>query len=376
MTIPALDCPWDVAYSDVQLYCPSAPAVDDSESPAEGTITTEQAEAVVAAATAAVWEATGRRYGICTRTARPCSHRGRCAGACGAFCCSSTHYDRLDLDPLGRAPVRAVRLVTESGDVLTEQDFALVDARWLLRTPTGTRWPTRTDIAGSPPDIEITWEYGTAPSADLLTNGVVPLACELAKKAAGLQCSIPDNVITVSREGAQFVMTDLTALVTDGHIGPPSVIAAIRRAHPYGPAVGQPGGMLNPARVVEPVMADVSLPADLAPLDDEFDRTQGDVWTWDWTTDDDISDWSNLVVVIRDAPTTSGAVVATTADASIVTTDTDWATGRVWWQTAVDTSTVAPGTYWIEAAADVPAEGGAFTFMPARRLLVRPQVAG
>lgn len=260
MPIPSLPCPWDVAYSDVQLYCPTAPVVDDDEEPAAGTITSDEADAAVLTATAVLWEATGRRFGVCTRTARPCAHRGRCAGACGASCCSTTYYDRIDLDPHGRSPVDAVASVVVAGDTLDAESYAVVDARWLLRLPPLTRWPTRSDIAGDPPDLEIEWSYGTPPPTDLVLSAVVPLACELAKKYAGQPCSIPDNVISVSREGAQFVMTDLTALVSDGHIGPPSVIAAIRRAHPYGPSVQQPGGMVNPARLVEPTLATLSPP--------------------------------------------------------------------------------------------------------------------
>lgn len=373
--IPQQLCTWGVAYSDVLAGCRNAPPIDDAETPAQGTVTTAQATLAVRAAEEAIFQATGGRFSVCTRVARPCGCSG-CGGSCGAYACVTGRYDRIDLDPHDRSPVVDVLAVTEGATALTVDQYAVQDNRWLLRLPVGTRWPARrTDIAADEPDLEVVWTHGTAPPADLLLNGVVPLACDLARKLAGLECAIPDRVVSVTTEGSQFVMTDLTSMVERGLAGPVSTLAAVQRAHPHGAQVSSPAGIFNPATAA--TTTEVRGGPALLPAMDEFDRVQGDAWTWEWETDSDLSDWLNLEVFIRDAPSSSGTLLASTDD-TIVTTGTDFAGDPAvvkWTVPSLTTTGIDPGVVWIEASADVPAEGGAYTFMPARRLIVRPQVA-
>jgi hypothetical protein len=362
VTVPDRVCTWGVSWADVELYCATAPTLTDA-----------QGEAAVAAAEEAIRSATGNRFGVCELTARSCARS--CGGTCGSPCCSTTYYDRLDLDPTGRQPVQEVLSVTESSTGLIIDEYALQDQRWLLRLPSGERWPHRSDVGDPVPDLEVVWTAGRPPPQDLILNGVIPLACDLGKKIAGVECSIPDNVLTVSREGASFVMNDVTNLVQDGLLGPASVIAAIRRAHPYGAAVSSPGGLLDPAAVTRPTTVQVASGGVLAPVGDEFDRTRGDAWLWGWDTTEDISDWSDLIVVIRDGPTEAANILAG-SPAQISTTGTDFAEGHLEWLIlSAVTEDIPAGVQWIEVSADVPSEGGPFTIMPARRLRVREQIA-
>lgn len=369
MTVPALSCPWNVTYDDVLLSCASAPTIGV----ADRQVTRPVADSAVAAAVATVWAATGQRFGVCTRTARFCRNCGRSGGCTGR--CSSRYYDRLDLDPFGRDHVVAVVSVTAGVDVLTVDDYALLDGRWLMRLPSGTRWPTQRDVASTPPDIEVTWQHGTPPPVDLLLNGVIPLACDLAKASAGLPCSIPPEVVSLNREGANYVMRDVTALVLDGKIGPPSTLAAITRAQPWGTAYSHTGGIVDPSDVLDPPFVELTGGPALDPVDPEFDRVRGDAWRWSYTTTQNTSDWSNLVVYVRTRPTRDAPVIVS-SPGGIDVTGTDFAAGRLEWLIAdTVTSGLPVGEAWIEVQAIVPAEGGERTIMPARRLRIRDEVA-
>jgi hypothetical protein len=198
-------------------------------------------------------------------------------------------------------------------------------------------------------------------------RAVKKLADEYLKAMNGAPCALPERITTITRQGMSWTLLDPQDFLDKGLTGMASVdhwLSAVRRR-------------TNGLRMRDPLHGVLltSTLVDVASIDPEFDRIQGDVWTWDWETTADISDWSDLVVVMRDGPTTAANIIMTTADNSFITTDTDFATGLVWWQTAIDTADVAPGVYWIEASATVPSEGGSYTFMPARRMIVRAQVA-
>lgn len=364
-------CAWDVDYLTVQAYCPSAPEVTDDS--ASGTITPTVAESVVTQGVAAIWAATGRQYGICQYTARVCSGCGRstCRGLC-----TGDRYARIDLDPLAHRPVQSVERVTVGNTLLNESDYAVQDGRWLLRRPSGTTWPRVSDIAGDVADIQITWQAGYPPDEDLIVNAAIPLICELAKKAAGQRCSIPDEVVAVNREGVQFITVDLDALVRSGTVGPPGVLAAVTRAYPGG--LGSPPAALAlPQDILTPSLTTITGGGALAAVTDEWVRIAGDTWTWDYDAVNlDTSDWTDLVVEIRTGPTHNAPLVASTVNATIITTNNNFPSLRIWWQVPSPVTVgIPPGIYWLEASATVPSEGGEWTFLPAHKLVVNDQVA-
>ncbi len=105
-----------------------------------------------------------------------------------------------------------------------------------------------------------------------------------------------------------------------------------------------------------------------------WERFQGDDWTWEWTTTDDVSTWSDLRVTIRASRSSTATVLATTeaVPATITTTGTNFAGQTLAWQVA-DTVTddFPPGACWIEAEVLV---GSNVTTILSRSMRVLPQV--
>jgi hypothetical protein len=107
----------------------------------------------------------------------------------------------------------------------------------------------------------------------------------------------------------------------------------------------------------------------------DLERRVGDDWSWDWSTDDDVSSWSSPVITIRDGRGTDATVLATTTGASptITTTGTDFAAGTFAWQVARSvTATLDAGDAWIEVEVLI---GGAATTVMSEPLMILPQTA-
>lgn len=231
-------------------------------------------EAALSLATTIMWAATGRRYGPCELTIRPCQSKERAetyraypvwwAGSngalpfpylaggrwfngpcgCGAGCCCRPHCE-IVLD----GPVTSVVEVLVDG-VATPADEYRVDvvggAYHLVKTSAGC-WPTCQDfnVAGDAVgSFAVTYTRGapTPPSA-LYATGV--LACTLGKQIAGGDCGLPPRVTSLARQGvtAEFVAeaVDLVDVFTTGIQPVDMVIRALnpgRRTRP--PAVFSP----------------------------------------------------------------------------------------------------------------------------------------
>lgn len=230
-------CDWNIEWDDIARCCPAAVDITDQF---------EQAH-FVSTAVAAIWNATGCRWGVCTtQNLRPVLTCSDCGRPCGR--CECGIYDRIDVTGGGkRLNTASVRL---SGQPLTEgTDFAIVDGRWLYRMPAGETWPDCNDPVASPAPIEMTVTMGLFPPSDLVENAVLPLVCELIAACQGNPCGLnPAIVERVQREGIAFALVSTSG---EGGFGNARIDEAVKRDWPFGAAVmGPASGVFDPRRRV------------------------------------------------------------------------------------------------------------------------------
>jgi len=209
-----------------------------------------------------VWAATGRRFGACTRTVRPC-HRERrdlmggyfwsygtwmpyifnglwrnCAGCDGTFgCCTCEPRCQVFLTP----PVSGIVEVRFSGSgVLDPSAYRVDDYQWLVRQD-GQCWPDCNDydkpVTGTyaPTDDsawQVTYLWGV-PVPSVLQRAAGELACEWAKSCLGQACQLPQRVTSISRQGVSVTLADVDQLLQNGLTGLPNVDSVIQRFNPY-----------------------------------------------------------------------------------------------------------------------------------------------
>lgn len=171
-----------------------------------------------------LWNATGKRYGSCTRTYRPCRRNcgdywgglpqpwrvdghwvnltcGSCTTGCG---CKTTSEVVLN-------DVNAVTAVTIDGDELVPSGMvAVYDHSRLVRTDGGL-WPMCQDLSSvdGPGTWSITVEQGVpVPAGGEFIAGL--LACEFAKACLNDgNCRLPRRVQAVTRNGVTMAFADM-----------------------------------------------------------------------------------------------------------------------------------------------------------------------
>lgn len=204
-----------------------------------------------------LWALTGRQFGRCPVTIRPC--RKQCApntggwagsswvpvrsdGAwtnvrcgCASHPCSCTSICEVQLPGWLPEPVR----VHIDGEELSPDAYRVDNGRWLVRQD-GDCWPNCQDL--SLPDGEPgTW------SVTLLTGMPVPpegqwaagqLACELVKacdSGPGGECRLPSGIQELHRQGVDIVFQDVQRVTNGGRLtGLPEVDLWIRAVNPHG----------------------------------------------------------------------------------------------------------------------------------------------
>lgn len=236
------------------------------------------------AASELLWGASGRQYGSCEVTLRPCSRRcfeqpyggwwwrpdawsngwpygpthggwmqavcGTCAGGCAC-----TAADELVLPQ----PAQAVTEVTIDGVPLPVSGYVLYDGRILVRAD-GGKWPFCQEWSRSagPGVFEVTARFGfPVPAIGTLAMGeVLP---EVLKACVGDDCLLPSGTVSVvTRQGVTKTFIDPAALKTAG-------LAALEAL----PLVRQFIEFANPGRVI--------VPARIWNPDDVIDRIEGGV---------------------------------------------------------------------------------------------------
>jgi hypothetical protein len=213
------------------------PLVDELACSALADVDPDLADAITRTATSLLWNWTGRVFGTSEVVVRPCrrdcapstylgiagipsstwqnapflpvlldgefynlSCRRKCRDGCG---CSS-------VEEIGLAgPVDSVISVRVDGETLDPSAHRVDNRRWLVRMD-GGRWPTCQDLSKSPDEVntwEIAYRWGTeVPIGGSMAASV--LACEMAKAALGRECSLPQRIQSVTREGVTMAILD------------------------------------------------------------------------------------------------------------------------------------------------------------------------
>lgn len=191
-------------------------------------------EAITSAAADVLWALSGRRFGCCERTVRPC--RRSCAEqahgwphayldagswvnascmACGSECGCSLISELFLPGPVCSIVDVVVDGVSVTGAARVD------DQTWLVRTD-GGRWPTCQDMAaplGDPGTFSVTYTVGTPlPPAGQRAFG--EMSSELWKACGGDDsCCLPKRVQSVVRRGISFAMLDHMEFLKDGRTG-------------------------------------------------------------------------------------------------------------------------------------------------------------
>lgn len=226
-------------------------------------------------ATQIIWAATGRQFGLCDLTIRPCwnqtlptyltypsiwnagQYGGQYAwgliaftngvdvlwgGGCG--CVTGSSCGCMPPQIALPMPVHRVLAVTIDGATLSPSAYRN-DGNLLVRQD-GQGWPTTQNLAN--PDGQVnTWSVRYlrgGPVPDYLNDAAGILAGELAKSRTGGACRLPARVQSVTRQGVTASFVDFQKLLDRGYTGIYEVDQAIFTANP--------GGLRQRPRVLSP----------------------------------------------------------------------------------------------------------------------------
>lgn len=198
----------------------------------------ETQTAAIEYASLVLWAATGRRFGLCEITVRPC---GRVKGTSmppwgwGSFWLGGVWYPFIGEDGLWRncgchgfcncrpqceaylpGPVDSVTEVLVDGVVVDPSQYEVQDHSWLVRTE-GDCWPHCPDLSIGEA-FEVTYVRGQAVPSPLL-NAAGTLACEFAKACAGEPCRLPGRLAVIARQGVTASFVDVDRLFDRGMTG-------------------------------------------------------------------------------------------------------------------------------------------------------------
>lgn len=211
-----------------------------------------------------LWAATGRRFGLCEATIRPCRQStSPCdmplveiqpgsfswgfrqpwlpvlsgglwtnisCGACGPTCgCTSMCVISLPF------PTNSVSEVKVDGVVLDSSEYMLSDRSKLVRLG-GECWPTCQDLTlddDQEGTFSVTLTYGIEPPS-LLVQATAELACQFLKACVGAPCQLPQRISSISRQGVTMGFLDSMDYLSQGKTGIYVVDLAIATLNPHG----------------------------------------------------------------------------------------------------------------------------------------------
>jgi hypothetical protein len=214
----------------------------------------------IGAASEILYYATGQRFDTCQVTIRPC--RKECSGAdwprlsagwwefgggpvpalinglwyniaCG-FCGTSCSCSVVS-ETILPGPVREIVQVTLDGSVLDPvTDYRLDDYRKLVRLG-GVTWPLCNDLTKGITETgtwSVTATYGE-PLPNLGRFAMGELLCQIIQDTLGSDCSLPDNVTNITRQGLSFTLEDVQQAVESGFDELKYVNKFIQRFNPH-----------------------------------------------------------------------------------------------------------------------------------------------
>lgn len=229
-------CSWEIDTGCCTTWDDYAPAVQ--------TAATNWASLVL-------WAATGRRFGLCQMTVRPCGwYKGQRMPLWGWG--SSLHggvwYPYIGTDGLWRncgcfgfcnctpaceafipGPVDSIVEVVVDGAVVDAADYEVQDRQWLVRVDGGC-WPQCPDMAADEA-FEVTYLRGEAVPA-ALANAAGTLACEFARACSGQECRLPGRLQFITRQGVTAQMVDIDRLMDRNLTGLQEVDQVIASLNP------------------------------------------------------------------------------------------------------------------------------------------------
>lgn len=205
-----------------------------------------------------LWGATGREFGLCEITVRPCGYRkcgsdlwnwwgfswqsgtwmpyiwqGQWFNGCacpGTCCCDPECAIRLSGD------VEEILEVLIDGVPVDPDTYFVYDKTWLVRTDTTLCWPQCPDLNvpnGDPAAFQVTYLRGNPVPAALL-NAASVLADEWAKACTGGECRLSNRVTSLARNGIQIDMLSPEELMDNNRTGLWEVDTVIAAINPYG----------------------------------------------------------------------------------------------------------------------------------------------
>jgi len=192
-------------------------------------------------ATEVIWALSGRQFGLCTVTLRPCKRdcldglwlggwsewlpgatwpqpaliggnwfNLTCGGGCGDTC-SCTALSEAELP----APVHRIIQVKIDGTPLATGAYRVDENRFLVRTD-GGQWPFCNDLTRDDTQVgtwSVTAEFGqSVPESGAWAVG--ELACQFINAVGGGDCRLPRNVTQLIRQGVTIQFPSIIELFT------------------------------------------------------------------------------------------------------------------------------------------------------------------
>lgn len=243
--MPTMPCEWPVDYSSCATTTPAATPEDPNPVPVVDCFANapagEQAKFEQMAA-AYLWNWTGRSFGLCEVTIKPCKEE--CWDGQSSFN-GGGPFGSLNAGPFGRVgpwtpviingnwynigcgscgdtcgcgeetlkipgPIASVVGITEDGVVLDPSSYHVDNYRILVRTD-GNSWPAC--------GLEITYMQGfEVPVGGQIAAGI--LACEFYKAACrDATCSLPQRLQQITRQGVTAIVQENWNEMSEGKTG-------------------------------------------------------------------------------------------------------------------------------------------------------------